>query len=126
MKRLNGQTAFDDGTWLATILGTKPKHQTAISKPKFFRRSFCAGRELRRPKSDHVHPAFSCFFTFLTPPTSYENPRFPLPLQIKDSLDHAQMIEREILCRIALTRVLYDQIRPYVLIFQPTSLDENA
>ena len=32
----------------------------------FFRRSFCEGRELRRPKSDHVHPAFSCFFPFLT------------------------------------------------------------
>ncbi len=33
-----------------------------------FRRSFCEGRELRRPKSNHVHPAFSCFFPFLTPP----------------------------------------------------------
>ena len=43
---------------------------------------------------------------------SHENPRFPLPLQIKDSWDHAQMIERKILCRIALTRALYDQIRP--------------
>ena len=27
--------------------------------------------------------------------------------------DHAQMIERNILCRIALTRAMYDQIRPY-------------
>ena len=78
----------------------------------FFRRSFCAGRELRRPKSDHVHPAFSWLFPFLTAPTSHENPRFPFPLQIKDSWDHAQIIEREILFRIALTRALYDQVRP--------------
>ena len=76
----------------------------------FVRRSFCEGRELRRPKSNHVHPAFSCFFP--STKKSHENPRFPLPLQIKDSWDHAQMIERKILCRIALTRALYDQIRP--------------
>ena len=29
------------------------------------RRSFRAGRELRRPKSDHVHPAFSCVFSIV-------------------------------------------------------------
>ena len=69
-------------------------------------------RGSRAPESDHVDPAFSCFFP-LTPPKSHENPMFPLPLQIKDSWDHAQMIERKILCRIALTRALYDQIRPY-------------
>ena len=34
----------------------------------FFKRSFCEGRELRRPKSNHVHPAFSCFSPFLNPP----------------------------------------------------------
>ena len=28
-----------------------------------FRRSFCEGRELRRPKSDHVHPGCSCCFS---------------------------------------------------------------
>ena len=42
----------------------------------------------------------------------HEHPRFPLPLQNPFPWDHAQMIERKILCRIALTRALYDQIRP--------------
>ena len=78
----------------------------------FFRRSFCEGRELRRSKSDHVHPAFSCFFPFLTPQKSHENPRFSKTVQNLAPWDHAQMIERKILCRIALTRALYDQIRP--------------
>ena len=54
---------------------------------------------------------FHVFWIF-DPSKSYENPRFPLTLQIKDSWDHAHMIERKILCRIALTRALYDQIRP--------------
>ena len=78
----------------------------------FFRRSFCTYRELRKPKSDHVHPGFSYFFPFLTPQKSHENPSFPLPLQNPFPWDHAQMIERKILFRIALTRALYDQIRP--------------
>ena len=56
----------------------------------------------------HVH----VFFAFLTPPTSYENPRFCKTLQNPFPWDHAQMIERKILCRIALTRALYEQIRP--------------
>ena len=43
---------------------------------------------------------------------SHENPGFPLPLQNLARCDHAQMMERKILCRIALTRALYDQIRP--------------
>ena len=34
------------------------------------------------------------------------------PLENPDPWDHAQMIERTILFRIALTRALYDQIRP--------------
>ena len=55
---------------------------------------------------------FHVFVAFSTPQKSHGNRRFPLPLQIKDSWDHAQMIEREILFRIALTRALYDQIRP--------------
>ena len=32
-----------------------PKHKCCGKKSGFFRRSFCAGRELRRPKSDHAH-----------------------------------------------------------------------
>ena len=45
----------------------------------FFGRSFCAGRELQRPKSNHVHTAFSCFFLHFPPPQKgHENPRFPL------------------------------------------------
>ena len=51
-------------------------------------------------------------FLHFRPPNHHENPRFCKTLQIKDSWDHAQMIEREILFRIALTRALYDQIRP--------------
>ena len=30
-----------------------------------WRRSFCTGRQLWTPTSDHVHPAFSYFFTIL-------------------------------------------------------------
>ena len=51
-------------------------------------------------------------FPFLTPQKSHENPRLHLPLQNLVPWDHAQMIERKNLCRIALTRALYDQIRP--------------
>ena len=54
-------------------------------------------------------------FSIFDPPKNYENPSFSLPLQNPDPWDHAQMIERNILCRIALTRALYDQIRPYFL-----------
>ena len=75
----------------------------------FFRRSICTHRELRRPKSNHVHLAFSCFFPFLLP-QEYKNPPLTEPHKNLSSWDHAQMIERTILCRIALTRALYDQI----------------
>ena len=34
------------------------------------------------------------------------------PLENPEPWDHAQMIERKIRFRIALTRALYDQIRP--------------
>ena len=34
----------------------------------FFWRSFCEGRELQRPKSNHVHPSFSCFFSSIFDP----------------------------------------------------------
>ena len=78
----------------------------------FFRRSFCTYRELRKPKSDHAHPGFVYFFPFLTPQKSHETPGFPLSLKKPFPWDHAQMIERKILFRIALTRALYDQIRP--------------
>ena len=74
--------------------------------------SFSTGRERPRPKSDHAHPAFSCFFPFLTPQKNHENPRLPLHLQNPFPWNHAQMTKRKILCRIALTRALYDQIRP--------------
>ena len=36
------------------------------------------------------------------------------PLESLAFWDHAQMIERKILFRIALTRALYDQIRPHI------------
>ena len=42
----------------------------------------------------------------------HEKPTLKNPLENPDPWDHAQMIERKILCRIALTRALYDQIRP--------------
>ena len=41
-----------------------------------------------------------------------ENPNPPHPLGNPDPWDHAQMIKRIILFRIALTRALYDQLRP--------------
>ena len=55
---------------------------------------------------------FHVFSHFRPPQKGHENPRFPFPLQNLVPWDHAQMIERKILCRIALTRALYDQIRP--------------
>ena len=39
------------------------------------------------------------------------HPRRPPP-EIQEPWDHAQMIERKILFRIALSRASYDQIRP--------------
>ncbi len=36
----------------------------------------------------------------------------PLPLENKHKWNHAQMIERKQLCQVALTRALYDPIRP--------------
>ena len=50
----------------------------------FFRRSFCEGRELRRPKY-HVHPAFYVFPIFDPPKNSWKSkvsppPSKPLPL----------------------------------------------
>ena len=47
------------------------------------------------------------------PLNKHENPPLTNPLENPDPWDHAQMIERKILFRIALTRALYDQIRPY-------------
>ena len=46
-------------------------------------------------------------------PKKYKNPALTSPHRNTDPWDHAQMIERKILFRIALTRALYDQIRPY-------------
>ena len=45
-------------------------------------------------------------------PKKYKNPPLTSPHKNTDPWDHAQMIERKILFRIALTRALYDQIRP--------------
>ena len=51
-------------------------------------------------------------FSRFDPPEKHENlPRTTLP-GIQEPWDHAQMIERKILFRLALTRALYDQIRP--------------
>ena len=56
---------------------------------------------------------FLKFFSRIVDPfEKHENPPPPHPLGNPDPWDHAQMIERKILCRIALTRALYDQIRP--------------
>ena len=48
-------------------------------------------------------------------PEKHENPPWTTPPENLSPWDHAQMIEREILFRIALTRALYDQIRPQFL-----------
>ena len=45
-------------------------------------------------------------------PKKYKNPPLTSPHKNLLPWDHAQMIERKILFRIALTRALYDQIRP--------------
>ena len=52
------------------------------------------------------------FRGFLTPLEKHENPPWTTPPENLSSWDHAQMIERKILFRLALTRALYDQIRP--------------
>ena len=49
---------------------------------------------------------------FAEDPNKHKKPTLKNPLENPDPWDHAQMIERKILCRIALTRALYDQIRP--------------
>ena len=52
------------------------------------------------------------FHRFLTPPEKHENLPWTTTPESLCPWDHAQMIERKILFRIALTRALYDQIRP--------------
>ena len=52
------------------------------------------------------------FSRIFDPPEKHENPPPPHPPENLSPWDHAQMIERKILFRIALTRALYDQIRP--------------
>ena len=44
----------------------------------------------------------------------HENPPWTTPHENPETWDYAQVIERKILFRIALTRALYDQIRPYI------------
>ena len=75
-------------------------------------------RGSRAPETK-IEPCSSCIFTFFSifdPPKSHTNPRFPLPLQNLVPWHHAQMIERTILCRIALTRALYS-VRPNPTLF---------
>ena len=52
------------------------------------------------------------FSRIFDPPEKHENPSWTTPPEIQEPWDHAQMIERKILFRIALTRAPYDQIRP--------------
>ena len=66
---------------------------------------------------------------YLRPPKKVIS-KFSKTLQNLVPWDHAQMIERKILCRIALTRALYDQIRPqffqkYVSNFDPPRTAQN-
>ena len=51
------------------------------------------------------------------PLKKYETPPPPHPLENPEPWDHAQMVERKILFRRALTRALYDQLRPKFLFF---------
>ena len=52
------------------------------------------------------------FSRICDPPEKHENPPWTTPSENLSPWDHAQMIERKILFRIALTRALYDQIQP--------------
>ena len=56
---------------------------------------------------------FKLFFSRIcVPPENMKiHPGRP-PTEIQEPWDHAQMIERKLLCRIALTKALYVQIRP--------------
>ena len=70
------------------------------------------------------------FSRIFDPPEKHENPPWTTPPEIQEPWDHAQMIERKILFRIALTRAPYDQIRPwffqkYVFDFDPPSTAQN-
>ena len=74
---------------------------------------------------------FWTFFSdFAKDQKKHKNPTLENPLENPDPWDHAQMIERKILCRIALTRALYDQIRPWLFQkygpnFDPPSTAQN-
>ena len=89
---------------------------------------------LTRALYDQIRPYFlQEYFSILSlltppvpPPKKHKNPPLKNPLENPDPWDHAQMIERKILFRIALKRALYDQIRPQffqkcVSIFDPPS-----
>ena len=57
------------------------------------------------------------FFADVCPPEKHENPPQTDPLENLSPWDHAQVIERKILFRIALTRALYDQMAPQLCPF---------
>ena len=83
----------------------------------FFRELLASLKIMQKSFSDgQGNVFFEKFLKFFSrifdPLEKHENPPPPHPLENPDPWDHAQMIERKILCRIALTRALYDQIRP--------------
>ena len=56
---------------------------------------------------------FKLFFSRIFDPfKKHENPPRTTPPEIQEPWDHAQMIERKIMFRVALTRAPYDHIRP--------------
>ena len=64
-------------------------------------------------RGDFFFEKFKLFFLrIFDPPKKHENPPWTTPPENLSPWDHAQMIERKILFRMALTRALYDQLRP--------------
>ena len=91
-----------------------PPHPSEIQKPwdhaQMIERKILFRIALTRALYDQIRHYF--FRGLLTPREKHENPPWTTPPEIQEPWDHAQMIERKILFRIALTRALYDQIRP--------------
>ena len=64
-------------------------------------------------RGDLFFEKFKLFFSRIFDlPQKHENPPWTTHPEIQEPWDHAQMIERKILFRIALTRGPYDPIRP--------------
>ena len=82
----------------------------------FFRAILAPLKMIQKSSSDGLGIFFEkcklCFSRIFDPLENHENVTWTTPFENLEPWDHAQMMERKTLFRIALSRALYDQLRP--------------